>query len=145
MSNEKNFEEFSAITALILGRSFSNFPIASDIDFNRIAQSMGLSDIQAKLESGRVFQVVAAHTLKWLMDNDYVRAAGVLPRDRVSITDKGLAGMRAKSGTGISFGEEIEQKSTGANTSEGRRNLAEVIGSFVGSAAGSFTKSLSGG
>lgn len=144
MSNETNFEEFSAIAALVLHRSFSNFPIGSDVDFNGIAQSMGLSDVSAKLGSGRAFSTVASHTLRWLIDNEYVRAAGVLPKDRVSITDKGLAAMRAESSSGISFGQEIEQASANANTDEGRRNLADVIGSFVGSALSSFTKGISG-
>ena len=142
--SDMNFQEFSAIAALILKRAYSNFPVGSDIDFNSVAQSMELSDMSAKLQSGRVFSNVAAHTLNWLIDNDYVRAAGVLPKDRVSVTDKGLAAMRAKSNSGISFSEEIDKASTTANTNEGRQKLAEVIGSFIGSAASSFTKGMLG-
>lgn len=144
MSQERNFQEFSTIAALILERALSDFPVASDVDFTVIAQSMGLSDLSAQLESGRTFRAVAAHTLRWLMDNDYIRAAGVLPRDRVSITDKGLVAMRTKPTGGLSFGEQIEQVSTSANTDEGRRRFAEVIGSFFGSAVSSFTKGVAG-
>ena len=144
MSQETNFQEFSAIAALILQKAHSNFPIGSDIEFNAVAQSMGLSDMKAKLDSGRDFTTVAAYTLKWLMDNGYVSAAGILPKDRVSITDKGLAALRAKSSGGLSFGEEIAKVSSTANTNEGRQKLAEVIGSFIGSAAASFTKGMSG-
>lgn len=142
--SEKNFQEFAVIAAIILERAYSNFPVGSDIDFNNVAHSIGLTDLSAKLESGRVFSTVAGHTLKWLSDNGYVRAAGVLPKDRVSVTDKGIAALKAKSGSGISFSQEIEQATPTAGTNEGRQKLAEVIGSFFGSAAASFTKGLSG-
>ena len=146
MSTNENLREFSAISAAILTTAFSNFPIGSDIDFNLVAQSMGLKDASAKFESGRVFSSVAGHALKWLSENGYVRAAGVLPKDRVTITDKGLAAMGNKSPlSGAPFSEEIAEASKSAGSAEGRTKLAEVIGAFFGSAASSFTKGVAGG
>ena len=133
------------IAGLILKSALSNFPIASDLDFNLMAQSLGLQDMSAKMKSGRPFSAVAAHTLKWLIDNEYVRAAGLLPRDRVTTTDKGLAAMGNKSpNSGLSFGDGIEEASKSVDTNEGRQKLAEVVGSFFGSAMSSFTKGISG-
>lgn len=73
MSQQTNLREFSGIAALILKTAFSNFPVATDLDFNLMAGSMGLESSSANLESGRLFSTVASHTLKWLMDNDYVQ------------------------------------------------------------------------
>ena|SRR5579864_2120513 len=144
MSQEANLREFSTIAALILKAAFSDFPVGRDLDFNQIAQSMGLADIEATLESGRLFSSVAAHTLKWLIDNKYVRAAGVLPRDRVTITDKGLAAMTNRvPSSGITFSDQIEEATKSVDTTEGRQRIAEVLGSFFGSAVSSFTKAMS--
>jgi hypothetical protein len=145
MSQQTNLREFSTIAALILKAAFSNFPVATDLDFSRIAESMGLKNLSANLDSGRAFSTVASHTLKWLIDNEYVRAGGVFPRDRVIVTDKGLTAMNNKSPrSGISFSDEIEEASRTADTNEGRQRLAEVVSSFFGSAVSSFTKGLSG-
>lgn len=144
MSQQTNLREFAGIAALILKTAFSNFPVATDLDFNLMAGSMGLESSSANLESGRLFSTVASHTLKWLMDNDYVRAAGVFPRDRVSVTDKGLVAMTNKSPlSGICFSDEIDEASKAVNTNEGRQKLTELLGLFFGSAASSFTKAIS--
>ena len=145
MAQAPNLKEFSTIAALILKAAFSTFPLRVDLDFLSLARSMGLDDLSTKLESGQPFSTVAANTLKWLMDNDYIHAAGVLPRDRITLTEKGLAAMMRKSpNSQFPFNEEIETASTSANTPDGRQRLAEIIGSFIGSAASSFTKGISG-
>ncbi len=146
MPQETNLQEFQTIAGLILKVAFSNFPMSADVDFNTIAHSIGLKDTSANLDSGRSFSGVAGHTLKWLIDNDYVRGPNILPKARgVTVTDKGLVAMRNKSpATGVSFTDEIEEASKTVDTNEGRQKLAEVIGSFFGSAASSFTKGISG-
>lgn len=146
MPQQSNLEEFSTIAGLILRTAFSDFPVGTDVDFNAIARSMGLNDMYANLDSGRPFSTVAGHTLKWLIDNDYVRGPSNLPKARVTVTDKGFVAMRNKSPvTGVSFTDEIEKASRAVDTNEGRQKLAEVVGSFFGSAMSSFTKGIAGG
>ena len=118
----------------------------TDADFNEIAQSIGLKDISADLEPGRPFSKVAGHTLKWLIDNDYVRGPNILPKARgVTVTDKGLIAMRNKSpATGVSLRTRSTKPAKVVDTNEGRQKFAEVVGSFFGSAASSFTKGMSG-
>jgi hypothetical protein len=146
MSQQTNLREFSTIAGLILKTAFSNFPVGTDVDFNAMARSMGLKDMSANLDSGRPFSTVAGHTLKWLIDNGYVLGPSVLPRARVTVTDKGLVALNNKSPlSGVSFNDEIEEASKSVDTNEGRQKLAEVVGSFFGSAMSSFTKGIAGG
>jgi hypothetical protein len=146
MNDEANDREFATIALLILQRGYSNFPMPGDTDFNLMAQSMGLHNIYDKLDSGRAFYVLAGGTLKWLVDEGYVRAKQILPKDSITLAEKGYVAMNKKSPiSGISFGKEIEQVTQSAGTAEGRQKIAEIVGSFFGSAASSFTKGISGG
>jgi hypothetical protein len=102
--------------------------------------------MSAKLFFRTSFSTVAGHTLKLLLDNNYVPGPSILPRAYITVTDKGLAALETQSPiSGISLNDEIGEASKSIDTNEGRRRLAEVVGSFLRSAVSLFTKGIAGG
>jgi hypothetical protein len=137
--------EFATIAALILRDAQNEFPLAVNLDFDRLAQVMGVIDRSAKLESGQSFDVMASNTLKFLIDEGYVKSSGLLTRSPCRLTEKGYAAVKHRiEGSKLTFGQEIEKASESAKTNEGRQKLADLFGSFAGSFAASYQKGILG-
>lgn len=47
------------------------------------------------MPSGRSFSEVLAHTISWLVSQNYMVASGARPAERVALSDKGLAALNA--------------------------------------------------
>lgn len=90
-SPQANISEFNTITGLVF----------TPVDLNRAAieSAMGAAFSSGStniLQSGRPFTEVFAHSLAWLSNKGYVRSAGPLPYEKVTLTTKGLAALNAK-------------------------------------------------
>jgi hypothetical protein len=139
-----NIEEFNTIAGLIFAQLYQAFPILVDlIDRQAVAKAMGVgADLAThKLPSGRSFADVFVHTISWLNAEDYIKAAGGHPAERVTLSTKGLAAMNAvPPGLEHSLGSELT-KAAGDHSAPGvATRVAEIMGAF----AGSFTKSFTG-
>jgi hypothetical protein len=139
-----NIQEFNTIAGLIFAQLYRAFPVLVDIDRPGIATAMGVVGddwSKHKLPSGRSFSDMLAYTISWLTAEEYTRAAGGHPAERVTLTSKGLAAMSAiPSGLKQTLGTELSKATEQGSTS----NLAG-IGDLIGGFFGGFTKSMSSG
>jgi hypothetical protein len=139
-----NIHEFNQIAGLIFAQLYKAFPRIEDIDRNGIAEAMGVPALNGaswedhKLASGRSFNEMLAHTIGWLNDQDYIKAFGSHPSQRVMLTDQGLRAMNAvPSALNQSIGSALKNEADkGAS-----RDLSK-IGDFVGGIFGGFAKSI---
>lgn len=98
------------------------------------------------MPSGRTFNDVFAHTVSWLLIQGYIYSYGHHPRERDILTDKALAAMNVvPPSLDHTRGSELVDATKDASSESGKRKLAELAGSFIGSAVGSIVKSVSGG
>lgn len=146
MDQRPNMREFSTIAGLILNQMLEEHPIRVDVNDYPIMLVMGVSDPTDKLESGRMFKEMFAATLQWLNEEEFVHSAGLTPRGGVRLTTKALAVLNAMPPSlgGRSIGDSIAEAKN-ADASEARSRIATFFGDFIGSAAGSFTKSVGSG
>jgi hypothetical protein len=137
-----NIQEFNAIAGLIFVQLYRAFPGIEDIDRKGIAKAMGVvgDDWGAhKLSSGRSFSEMMMYTNNWLSHEGYIRFFGSHPAEKVMLTEKGLAAMKAvPTGLTDSLGAELRKA-----TERGTFN-ASSIGDLVGGVIGGAIKSLSG-
>jgi hypothetical protein len=137
-----NIREFNEITGVIFAQLYQAFPLPEQIDPSRVAQMLGYG-IDAKLGSGRPFNVVMAHALVWLADEGFTeRQTGI---NRFRLASKGLAAMNAvPEKLDEPLGKALAAASAEASDDTGKRKLVELVGSFLGSFTGSVAKSLGG-
>jgi hypothetical protein len=95
-----NIGEFKTITGLVFAQLYKQCPIAVDLERGAIASAVGVcsGDKSQVLLSGRPFTEVFAHSLNWLSEEGYVRSAGLLPHEKITLTHKGLAALNAVQG-----------------------------------------------
>ena len=139
-----NIKEFSEITAVIFSRLYGSFPVDRNLDPAEIAKVLGIPDINANLPSGRSFNAVLIHTLALLIREGFVHSYGNLQRERCVLATKAMAAMNVvPPNLKQPFASEINNAIQ--NSSEAsKRRLAELMGSFFGSFAGSIWKSMGG-
>jgi hypothetical protein len=142
-----NIQEFNQVAGLIFAQLYKIFPRIEDIDRNGIAEAMGVPALEGtswgdhKLVSGQSFNEMLAHTIGWLNDQDYIKAFGSHPSQRVVLTDLGLRAMNAiPSALDQSIGSALKNEAD-----KGPSRDMSKIGDFVGGVFGGFTKSMSGG
>jgi hypothetical protein len=136
-----NVQEFNTIAGLIFVQLYRAFPGTEDIDRGVIAKAMGVVGNEGahKLPSGRSFGEIMIYTTLWLLDEGYTRTRGSSPAEKVVLTEKGLAAMKAvPAGLKDSLGTELRKA-----TEHGTFNLGS-IGEMVGGVIGGAIKSLSG-
>jgi hypothetical protein len=140
-----NIREFNEITGVIFAQLYAAFPDLLDIDPGTVAKALGHS-VDDQLESGRSFGVALSLTAGWLSREGFTRAFGAHPRSRVCLTTKGLAAMNAvPAKLQPPIGTQLAEAAKHGSSPEGRRKIAELAGTFLGSFTGSVTKSLGGG
>jgi len=140
-----NVQEFNEITAVIFGQLYLTFPAPRAMDPEFAAHMLGLPDGRHGMSSGMIFKQVFAQTLKWLMDEGFVRGDGIPALDGVVLTAKGMAAMNVvPPSLSRPLGSELADATGQASTEGGKRKIAELMGDFFGSLMGSFTKSISG-
>jgi hypothetical protein len=147
MTERPNMREFSTIAGLILDELLENHPVRSSVSDYRAMRAMKVDDRTQKLESGRMFKEVFAATLMWLTEEGFIDAAGLIPGERARLTTRALAALNAMPPNlgGKTIGESIAEARSAGDANESSSRIASVFGDFIGSAAGSFTKSMSGG
>ena len=146
MNSRANLREFATIAGLILDQLLEHHPIRVSINDYPVMLIMGVTDPTEKMESGRTFKEMFGATLQWLNEEGFVDSAGITPRERVRLTTKALAVLNAMPPNlgGKSIGDSIADAKN-VDPSEARGRIATFFGDFIGSAAGSFTKSVAGG
>jgi hypothetical protein len=142
-----NIQDFNQIAGMIFVQLYKAFPRVEDIDRNGIAQAVGVPLLDGanwenhKLPSGRSFNEMLSHTIAWLNDQDYIKACGGHPSQRVILTDRGLRAMNAMPmSLDQSIGSALKNEADKGNS----RDLSK-IGDFVGGMLGGFSKSLGSG
>jgi hypothetical protein len=130
-----NIEEFNKIAGLIFAQLYRAFPVAEDIDRNAIANAFEVAEgnwATHKLPSGRNFSELLAHTIGWLRVEEYTKAFGSHPAERVILTTKGLMAMSAvPTGLKETVGSELRkvaEKSSGPDL--GR--VGDLVGGVIG-------------
>jgi hypothetical protein len=146
MNSRANLREFATIAGLILDQLLEHHPIRVNISDYAVMLIMGVAEPTEKLESGRMFKEMFGATLQWLNEEGFVDSSGLTPRERIRLTTKALAVLNAMPPNlgGKSIGDSIADAKN-ADTPEGRSRIATFFGDFIGSAAGSFTKSIGSG
>jgi len=137
-----NITEFNTIAGLVFAQLYESFPVPVE-NFNEraIASAMGIPGDSSThvLPSGRPFLQMVGHSLGWLIDEGYVRSTGLLARDRLSLTEKGLATLNAvPEGLSATVGSSLVKAS-----SESGQDWSG-IGDLVGGIIGGFAKTMSG-
>jgi hypothetical protein len=145
MGTTDKAKEFATIFGLILAEVHASHPIRLNLDYATIMDAMGIASPQDKLPSGLMFKEMCRATLDWLIQEQFVHAFGGV--QNLTLTTKGLAAMNAvpENLGGPSIAEAIEEAKPDAGSDAGRNRLAAIVGDFIGSAAGAFTKSVSSG
>jgi hypothetical protein len=140
-----NIREFNEITGVIFAQLYGAFPDVIDIKADTVAHILGHS-LQDKLESGRTFAAMLSLTAGWLASEGFIRPFGDHPRSRVGLTSKALAAMNAvPEKLKESLGSQISEAVKDGTSEAGKRKLAELVGSLLGSFTGSAAKAIGSG
>jgi len=133
-----NISEFNTITGLVFSQLYGQFPVSVDLDRAAIESAMSAASSSTHvLQSGKPFTEVFAHSLNWLSQEGYIRSAGPLPYERVTLTQKGLTVLNAvPEGLSTTVGSSLATTASAENWAG--------IGDLVGGIIGGFTKSVSG-
>ena len=134
-----NIDEFNQVAGIIFGELYRRFPIAWDVQMERITDRMGLPNVHAGLESGFQAKAMVIFTLRWLRDEGLIRSSTNMALNDVVLTMKGRE-LLAKP---IFNGEDAGTKLADPNAS--RSSIATIVGDLIGSATGALIKSVSGG
>jgi hypothetical protein len=131
-----NISEFTTITGLVFTQLYKQFPVAVNLDRAAIESAMGVASSSSHvLQSGRPFTEVFVHSLNWLSNEGYVRSAGPLPYEQVTLTTKGLAALNAvPQGLSTTIGSTLATNASAGNWAG--------VGDLVGGIIGGFTKSM---
>jgi hypothetical protein len=136
-----NIQEFNQIAGLIFAQLYKVFPRGEDIDRKGIAEAMSAPALEDeswedhKLPSGQSFNQMLAHTIGWLNDQEYIKALGGHPAERVILTDRGLKALNA---VPTSLGQAIGSALTGEAEKGPACDLSK-IGDLVGGILGGYT------
>jgi hypothetical protein len=139
-----NIAEFNQIVALVFAQLYAAFPVAvPHIDRDGIAAALDIPPgtwATHMLPSGRSFSEVMAYTFAWLASQNYIVASGSHPAERVVLSDKGLAALNAvPEKLSGSIGSQLVTKARSGNWG----GIGDLVGSVLGSAAGSYQKAIS--
>jgi hypothetical protein len=131
-----NISEFNTITGLVFTQLYGQFPVAVDLDRAKIQSAMVASSSSTNvLQSGRAFDKVFAHSLNWLSNEGYIRSAGALAYEQVTLTTKGLAALNAvPQGLSATIGSTLATNASAGNWSG--------VGDLIGGMIGGLTKSM---
>jgi hypothetical protein len=139
-----NIQEFNEITAVIFAQLYISHPFPKTLEPDEIASVLGMSRSD-KMPSGRTFGDVFAHTLGWLISQEFVLALGAHARDRDLLTAKALAAMNVvPPALGQSLGAQITEATKEGSSETGKNKMAELIGNFFGGFAASAAKTIAG-
>ena len=145
MTEPANIREFNEITGVIFAQLYAAFPDLVDINVDRVAEILGHSR-QDKLKSGRTFAPMLSLTAGWLASEGFIHPFGDHALSRVCLTAKALAAMNViPEKLGGSLGSQITDAAKEGTSEAGKRKLAELVGSLLGSFVGSVTKALGSG
>jgi hypothetical protein len=136
-----NIQEFNAIAGAILAKVYESHPSPRTIAVDDVATALGRKPDE-QMPSGKQFIEMFAHTLHWLATNDFINDFAAVTPHRCTLTARGLATLNEvpSSLNGATRGSEIAD----AARAGGFEKLADIAGGFMGSFAGSFTKTMSG-
>jgi hypothetical protein len=130
-----NINEFTTIAGLIFTQLYDQFPVAATLDRAKIESAMGVANSSSSLQSGRPFSDVFIHSLNWLSNEGYIRSAGLLPHEQVTLTTKGLATLNAiPQGLSTTVGSTLATNASAGNWSG--------VGDLIGGIIGGVTKSM---
>jgi hypothetical protein len=147
MDQRANMREFAIIAGLILDQLLEQHPIRVTVNDYPVMVIMGIDGPTSKLESGRMFKEMFEATFQWLLKEGFLSSSGSFSNFHgVGLTTEALAVLNAMPPNlgGKSIGESIAEAKSG-DASEARNRIATFFGDLIGSAAGSFTKSIGSG
>jgi hypothetical protein len=140
-----NIKEFNEITAVIFSKLYDSFPVDRNLDPAEIAASLRVADINAPLPSARSFNLVLISTLGLLIREGFVHSYGNIQRERCVLATKAMAVMTfAPPGSSQPFGVQLAEATARVTSGDDKGHIAQMMGDFFGSFAGSFWKSMSG-
>jgi hypothetical protein len=150
VASPQNVEEFNAITGLVFAELYKEFPVHVSMNKDFIARKMGVSTSpDALLPSGRLFKQIVPLTLSWLVDEGYIRGLDgkfdiSRPWNDLVLSEKGFRALEAvPPSIGKSVGSHLKNLSDQLPAKPSAYSqIAEVVGSFIGSAAGALPKSI---
>jgi superfamily I DNA/RNA helicase len=121
-----NISEFNTITGLVFTQLYKEFPVPVNLDRAAIESAMNVASSSSHvLQSGKSFTEVFVHSLNWLSKEGYVRSAGPLPHQQVTLTIQGLATLNAiPQGLSTTIGSTL---ATTAYVSIGTMHLAKGL------------------
>src|SRR5690348_4049646 len=93
-----NIREFNQIAALVFAQLYQAFPDVVNIDQKAIAMAIGAPEQSwdaHRMGAGRSAPAVISLAVGWLASEGYIRAFGGSPGERVTLTTRGLAAMKA--------------------------------------------------
>lgn len=138
----ENIMRFNVAVGTILVQLFEAFPIPKDLDRVQAGAALEAVGSMGGLQSNETFLI---HTLAWLLHEGYVASNGLMPSEKVYLTEKGLRALNAiPSGLSMPLGSQLIE-AVKPQAPEGYRKLSELVGSFFGSGLASYTKALGGG
>jgi hypothetical protein len=136
-----NIDEFNKIVGIIFSQLYQSFPVNLPIiDREAIAEAFEIKSgdmTTHKLPSGRIFSNVLAHTIAWLVSQNYMVASGSHSAERVVLSDKGLAALNAvPEKLSGSVGSTLVKETKGRNWG--------AVGELVGSTIAGYQKTMMG-
>lgn len=148
---DDNFESFNQVVGLIFDQLYRAFPIAVQIDYDRIAERLDIPILLYEPPSGLIttrtrtygpiaqsddMEVFVDEAVAFLSSEGFIQAEG---RNYLRLSAKALALLNAPlSGLEKPAGTRIVEISRGAATEAGRAALSEVVGQVIGAAAKGF-------
>ena len=140
-----NIKEFSEITAVMFSQLYESFPVDRNLNPAEIATALGVVDPLAPLPSGRSFNSVLISTLGLLIRESFIHSYGNLQRERCVLATKAMAVMNVvPPKLKQPFASELSNAMQNSSSEASKRRLADLMGSFFGSFAGSIWKSMGG-
>jgi hypothetical protein len=128
-----NIDEFNQIVAVVFAKLYIAHPVPKTLEVAEIAEVLGVSPT-ATLGSGRSFDEIFEHTMRWLLDQHYTHSYACHARERAVLTDKALFVMNAVPSNldQRTRGSELVEATQQANSESGRRKLGELTGALFG-------------
>lgn len=143
----KRIDHFNTMVGLIFAQLYEQFPLESEIDQGALADAMGVSKEDAnvfhdrpiynfgKLPSGDQFYSLMVYSLKWLREEEFIRAKGENADRHVVLTSKALVAMNAVP-PGLKHQDSLGSQLVGAAKGAGRNASNAAIGDIVGQIIG---------
>jgi hypothetical protein len=127
-----NITEFNVIVGLLFAQLYNSFPKPiGRLNELVIARAMGVST-DSILGSGKRFDDVLRHSVRWLSDEGYIRLSGLTAYDDVTLTQKGLALLNAvPEGLSATVGSSLV-KATSETSGQSFTGICDLIGGVIG-------------